>query len=125
MNQISKKQFSNQHKSSTKLESSIPVDRLVLQKKGQKQSCTKGSGEGGIRTPGPVTGTQHFQCCTIGHSATSPGEGLSFSYEFQVAVAYSERFGSLQQRCCVEVSMKAIQEFDEQSLLSENRRLAF
>ncbi len=30
------------------------------------------NGEGGIRTPGPVTRTQHFQCCTIGHSATSP-----------------------------------------------------
>lgn len=30
------------------------------------------NGEGGIRTPGTVTGTQHFQCCTIGHSATSP-----------------------------------------------------
>ena len=30
-------------------------------------------GEGGIRTPGTVAGTQHFQCCTIGHSVTSPG----------------------------------------------------
>ena len=30
------------------------------------------SGEGGIRTPGTVSRTQHFQCCTIGHSATSP-----------------------------------------------------
>ena len=30
------------------------------------------SGEGGIRTLGPVSRTQHFQCCTIGHSATSP-----------------------------------------------------
>lgn len=39
--------FSNQHKSSTKSESSIPVDRLVLQKKGQKRSCTKRSGERG------------------------------------------------------------------------------
>ena len=29
-------------------------------------------GEGGIRTPGTVSGTQHFQCCTIGHSVTSP-----------------------------------------------------
>ena len=70
-------QFSNQHKSSTKSESSIPVDRLVLQKKGQKRSCTKISGERGIRTPGPVSGTQHFQCCTIGHSAISPGESAS------------------------------------------------
>ena len=30
------------------------------------------SGERGIRTPGPVSRTQHFQCCTIGHSAISP-----------------------------------------------------
>ncbi|QDV20643.1 hypothetical protein Pan153_53190 [Gimesia panareensis] len=52
MNQIFKKRFSNQHKSSTKSESSIPVDRLVLQKKGQKRSCTKGSGERGKLTSG-------------------------------------------------------------------------
>ncbi len=35
------------------------------------------SGERGIRTPGPVTRTQHFQCCTIGHSATSPDDRVS------------------------------------------------
>ena len=29
-------------------------------------------GEGGIRTRGGVTPTQHFQCCTIGLSVTSP-----------------------------------------------------
>ena len=29
-------------------------------------------GEGGIRTPGPISETQHFQCCTIGRSVTSP-----------------------------------------------------
>ncbi len=34
--------------------------------------CQHENGEGGIRTPGPVARTQHFQCCTIGHSATSP-----------------------------------------------------
>ncbi len=50
-------QFSNQHKSSTKSESSIPVDRLVLRKKGQKRSCTKESGERGIRTPGTLRHT--------------------------------------------------------------------
>ncbi len=32
------------------------------------------SGEGGIRTPGTVSGTQQFQCCTIGHSVTSPDD---------------------------------------------------
>lgn len=35
------------------------------------------SGERGIRTPGPVSWTQHFQCCTIGHSAISPKGGKS------------------------------------------------
>ncbi len=30
------------------------------------------SGEGGIRTPGAISDTQHFQCCTISRSATSP-----------------------------------------------------
>ena len=34
------------------------------------------SGEGGIRTPGPLSETQHFQCCTIGRSATSPCVGF-------------------------------------------------
>lgn len=33
----------------------------------------KDSGEGGIRTRGGVTPTQHFQCCTFGRSVTSPG----------------------------------------------------
>ena len=32
----------------------------------------RSSGEGGIRTPGPIAETQHFQCCTIGRSVTSP-----------------------------------------------------
>ena len=36
-------------------------------------------GEGGIRTLGTVTGTPHFECGTIDHSATSPrGEPLGF-----------------------------------------------
>ena len=30
------------------------------------------SREGGIRTLGTVTRTQHFQCCTIDHSVTAP-----------------------------------------------------
>lgn len=33
---------------------------------------SKGSGEGGIRTRGGVSPTQHFQCCTFGRSVTSP-----------------------------------------------------
>jgi hypothetical protein len=35
--------------------------------------CT--NGEGGIRTRGTVSRTQHFQCCTFGHSVTSPESG--------------------------------------------------
>ena len=30
------------------------------------------SGEGGIRTRGELSPTQHFQCCTFGRSVTSP-----------------------------------------------------
>jgi len=33
------------------------------------------NGAGGIRTLGTVTRTQHFQCCTIDHSATAPVVG--------------------------------------------------
>ncbi len=32
------------------------------------------NGEGEIRTRGTVARTQHFQCCTFGHSVTSPDE---------------------------------------------------
>ena len=38
------------------------------------------SGEGGIRTRGPLSWTQHFQCCTINHSATSPENGRLLNY---------------------------------------------
>jgi hypothetical protein len=31
-------------------------------------------GEGGIRTHGTVSRTQHFQCCQLSHSCTSPKE---------------------------------------------------
>ena len=30
-------------------------------------------GEGGIRTHGTVSRSQHFQCCQFNHSCTSPG----------------------------------------------------
>ena len=42
-------------------------------------------GEGGIRTPGTRKSTQHFQCCTFGHSVTSPCKRPSF-----IAVRSSE-----------------------------------
>jgi hypothetical protein len=32
----------------------------------------KNGGEGGIRTPGTVARTSHFECDAIDHSATSP-----------------------------------------------------
>lgn len=32
----------------------------------------KNGGEGGIRTPGTVARTPHFECGAIDHSATSP-----------------------------------------------------
>ena len=31
-----------------------------------------GGGEGGIRTPGTLASTSHFECDAIDHSATSP-----------------------------------------------------
>ena len=39
---------------------------------GPPSARTSSNGEGGIRTPGTVSSTQHFQCCTIGRSVTSP-----------------------------------------------------
>ena len=35
-------------------------------------AASRTNGEGGIRTPGAISDTQHFQCCTISRSATSP-----------------------------------------------------
>jgi hypothetical protein len=49
----------------------------TAQKKGPQRLTLRasvGCGEGGIRTPGTLSCTQHFQCCTIGHSVTSPGD---------------------------------------------------
>ncbi len=50
------------------------------------------SGEGGIRTPGPLSETQHFQCCTIGRSVTSPRHGRQ---QDAVAVKQSQLLASL------------------------------
>jgi hypothetical protein len=36
-----------------------------------------GGGEGGIRTPGTLARTPHFECGAIDHSATSPGATAS------------------------------------------------
>ena len=35
----------------------------------------KYGGEGGIRTPGTLASTSHFECDAIDHSATSPQNG--------------------------------------------------
>ncbi len=56
-------------------------------------SNPQSSGEGGIRTPGPISETQHFQCCTIGHSATSP-VGLSERQTLDATGSWS-RFSNL------------------------------
>ena len=37
-----------------------------------QHSANRQSGAGGIRTLGTLSRTQHFQCCTIGHSVTAP-----------------------------------------------------
>src|ERR1700678_888253 len=36
-------------------------------------NCLVDGGEGGIRTPGTLARTPHFECGAIDHSATSPG----------------------------------------------------
>jgi hypothetical protein len=36
-------------------------------------NCLIRGGEGGIRTPGTLARTPHFECGAIDHSATSPG----------------------------------------------------
>lgn len=64
--------FFSQYKSSTKPKPSIPKTDFGLQNKVFLGPQGYRSGERGIRTPGPVTRTQHFQCCTIGRSAISP-----------------------------------------------------
>ena len=62
----------NQYKISTV---GLVAPDLIAQNKGHQRvtvAALVDNGERGIRTPGPVARTQHFQCCTIGHSATSP-----------------------------------------------------
>src|SRR5882724_3736975 len=41
-----------------------------------RPSSFQTGGEGGIRTHGTVSRSQHFQCCQFNHSCTSPG-GIS------------------------------------------------
>jgi hypothetical protein len=36
------------------------------------EALAQGGGEGGIRTPGTLARTSHFECDAIDHSATSP-----------------------------------------------------
>ena len=50
-------------------------------------------GEGGIRTPGTVARTQHFQCCTIDRSVTSPEDELAGCIVATPGVASSEVAG--------------------------------
>jgi hypothetical protein len=43
------------------------------------RSLVLSNGEGGIRTRGELSPTQHFQCCAFGRSATSPSIQTSLS----------------------------------------------
>ncbi len=65
-------QCENQHKTSTP---PFTAEIGTAQNQGRHRvtmtACGE-SGEGGIRTLGPISETQHFQCCTIGRSVTSP-----------------------------------------------------
>src|SRR3954447_21794534 len=45
-------------------------------------------GEGGIRTHGTVSRSQHFQCCQFNHSCTSPDANLRFQIpDLQISFA--------------------------------------
>jgi hypothetical protein len=72
MQMVRTRQFENQHKSSTASHNSPECSSQTIGRHRVTMTAYGGSGEGGIRTPGTVSGTQHFQCCTIGHSVTSP-----------------------------------------------------
>src|SRR4030095_715189 len=50
-------------------------------------------GEGGIRTHGTVSRSQHFQCCQFNHSCTSPGDccPINFSLSLDLMRLYHER----------------------------------
>src|SRR4030095_12566329 len=46
-------------------------------------------GEGGIRTHGTVSRTQHFQCCQFSHSCTSPHQHAVAKRKAGIEVAMS------------------------------------
>ena len=62
----------SQHKSSTNGRRLSKPKAEMLQKLRFAAARYERSGEGGIRTRGGVSPTQHFQCCTFGRSVTSP-----------------------------------------------------
>ena len=51
--------------------------RERLRSEGIRRKCWLDGGEGGIRTPGTLARTPHFECGAIDHSATSPGAAIS------------------------------------------------
>src|SRR5271163_4199762 len=58
--------------------------------------CLDRGGEGGIRTPGTLARTPHFECGAIDHSATSPGptarrSGLAASVARAISMARRRR----------------------------------
>lgn len=52
------------------------------------------NGEGGIRTRGELSPTQHFQCCTFGHSVTSPTCKPKRGFESSYSARYFSLSGS-------------------------------
>ena len=56
-----------------------PTSANKTPQKAKRETLTKrvsrGSGEGGIRTPDTVARVQHFQCCSFSRSDTSPEKG--------------------------------------------------
>ena len=79
-------------------------------------SCrSAASGEGGIRTPGTISGTQHFQCCTIGRSATSPDVGNLHLLRFE-KIALEQRISSKIQRAEGEIDRRRASSTSDTSL---------
>jgi hypothetical protein len=57
------------------------VRSLINQTSNLKFQTLIRGGEGGIRTHGTVSRTQHFQCCQFSHSCTSPDCGIPLAFQ--------------------------------------------
>ena len=54
------------------LEGGLRPPHVYILSLNNKTLCMYDGGEGGIRTPGTLASTPHFECGAIDHSATSP-----------------------------------------------------